>query len=91
MANDWKEAASEGWDTWKELLNCGADEKISNVYRLYRAPMWQMGFTKALESGKNLLAIGAEADKNVITHLQTQTIPANKWAVFTMRGSFSGK
>ncbi|MBZ9637326.1 GyrI-like domain-containing protein [Clostridium sp. FP1] len=50
-----------------------------------------MGFTKTLENGETLLAIGAEADTNVLTDLQTYTIPANKWAVFTVTGSLSGK
>jgi AraC family transcriptional regulator len=88
MANDWKEATGEVWNTWEEFLNGGTDEKISE---LYRAPMWQMGFTKTLENGETLLAIGAESDTNVLMDLQTYTIPANKWAIFTVRGSLSGK
>ncbi|GCD09372.1 AraC family transcriptional regulator [Clostridium tagluense] len=91
MENDWKEALGEVWSTWKEFLEGGTDEKIGAVHNLYRAPMWQMGFTKTLENGETLLAIGAEADTNVLTDLQTYTIPANKWAVFTVTGSFSGK
>ncbi|MBZ9688743.1 AraC family transcriptional regulator [Clostridium estertheticum] len=91
MANDWKEASGEVWNTWEEFLNGGTDEKISNDYKLYRAPMWQMGFTKTLENGETLLAIGAEADTNVLTNLQTYTIPANKWVIFTAKGSLSDK
>ncbi|MDR7855039.1 GyrI-like domain-containing protein [Tissierella sp.] len=90
MENDWKEAAGEVWDTWEEFLNGGLNEKISE---LYHAPMWQMGFTKTLETGEALLAIGAEADTNTndLTDLQTYTIPENKWVIFTVRGSLSGK
>jgi AraC family transcriptional regulator len=88
VANDWKEVAGEAWDVWEQFLNGGTNEKISH---LYHAPMWQMGFTKTLENGETLLAIGAEADTNIVTDLQTYTIPANKWAVFTVRGSLSGK
>ncbi|MEG1254260.1 MAG: GyrI-like domain-containing protein [Clostridium sp.] len=91
ITNDWKEAAGEVWNTWNEFLNGGTNEKISDVYNLYREPMWQMGFTKTLDDGETLLAIGAEADTNVLTDLQTYTIPANKWAIFTVRGSLSGK
>ena len=88
VAYNWKEAAGEVWDVWEQFLNGGSNEKISH---LYHAPMWQMGFTETLENGETLLAIGAEADTNVVTDLQTYTIPANKWAVFTVRGSLSGK
>ena len=90
VANNWKEAAGEVWDVWEEFLNGGVNEKISH---LYHAPLWQMGFTKTLENGDALLAIGAEADTNTnaLTDLQEYTISANKWAVFTVRGSLSGK
>ncbi len=91
IANDWKEAAGEVWNIWDEFLGSGFDRKIACDYKLYRAPMWQMGFTKTLENGETLLAIGAEADENVVTDLQAYTIPANKWAVFTAKGSLSGK
>jgi len=90
-ANDWKEAVGKAWDVWDEFLNGDLDRKIACEYKLYRAPMWQMGFTKTLENGETLLAIGAESDENISTNLQTYTIPANKWAVFTVRGSLSGK
>lgn len=91
MASDWKEAGGEVWNTWEEFLNGGTNEKISDEYKLYREPMWQMGFTKTLENGETLLAIGAQADNRTITDLQTYTIPANKWAVFTVKGNLSGK
>lgn len=91
IANDWKEAAGEVWNIWDEFFGSGFDRKIACDYKLYRAPMWQMGFTKTLENGETLLAIGAEADENVVTDLQAYTIPANKWAVFTAKGSLSGK
>lgn len=91
IANDWKEAAGEVWNIWDEFLGSGFDRKIACDYKLYRAPMWQMGFTKTLENGETLLAIGAEADENVVTDLQAYTIPANKWAVFTAKGCLSGK
>lgn len=91
IANDWKEAAGEVWNIWDEFFGSGFDRKIACDYKLYRAPMWQMGFTKTLENGETLLAIGAEADENVVTDLQAYTIPANKWAVFIAKGSLSGK
>ena len=91
VANNWKEDAGEAWHVWDEFLNGDFDRKIAYEYKLYCAPMWQMGFTKTLENGEALLAIGAEADKNVSTDLQVYTIPANKWAVFTVKGSLSGK
>lgn len=91
IANDWKESAGEVWTTWDEFLNGGTDEKSGDVYKLYRAPMWQMGFTKTLDNGETLLAIGAQADENVLTDLDNYTIPASKWAIFTVRGSLSGK
>ena len=90
-ADDWKEAAGDAWNVWNEFFNDGMDEKIACEYKLYRAPMWQMGFTKTLENGETLLAIGAESDENISTNLQRYTIPANKWAVFTVRGSLTGK
>lgn len=91
VANDWREVAGEVWNIWDEFLNHGMNEKIRDQYKLYRAPMWQMGFTKTLENGETLLAIGAEADDNILTDLDVYTIPANKWAVFTARGNLSGK
>jgi len=90
-ANDWKEALGEAWDIWYEFLDGDIDRKIACEYKLYRSPMWQMGFTKTLENGETILAIGAEADENVVTDLQSYTIPAGKWAVFTARGSLNGK
>lgn len=90
-ANDWKDSAGEVWNTWDEFLNGGMDERIACEYKLYRAPMWQMGFTKTFENGETLLAIGAEADENKSINLQSYTIPASKWAVFTVKGSLSGK
>ncbi|MEG0774084.1 helix-turn-helix domain-containing protein [Clostridium sp.] len=90
-ANDWKEASGEIWNTWNEFLNEGTDEKLACSYKLYRKPMWQMGFTKTLDNGETILAIGAEADSNTITNLQNYTIPANTWAIFTVKGSLSGK
>ncbi len=90
-ANDWKEALGEVWDIWDEFLDGDLDRKLACEYKLYRSPMWQMGFTKTLENGETLLAIGAEADEKVVTDLQSYTIPAGKWAVFTVRGSLSGK
>lgn len=89
VANDWKEASDEAWGVWEDFFQKGPDEKIANAYKLYRAPMWQMGFTETLENGETLLAIGAEADAGVETNLQAFPIPANKWAVFTVRGSLN--
>lgn len=90
-ANDWKESSGEAWDLWNEFLNGGTDRKLACDYKLYRSPMWQMGFTQTLENGETLMAIGAEADENVVTDLETYTIPASKWAVFTVRGNLSSK
>jgi AraC family transcriptional regulator len=89
-ANDWKEAAGEVWEAWDEFLNGGTNDRICH---LYHAPMWQMGFTTTMENGETLLAIGAEADTNTNykTDLEIYTVPANKWEVFTVRGSLSGK
>lgn len=91
MANNWKEAADEEWAIWEEFLSRGMDQRIGESYKLYRSPMWQMGFTKTLDNGETLLAIGAESDGGVYHDLQTYTIPASLWVVFTVKGSLSRK
>lgn len=87
LLNDWKAEAGDSWNVWQSYFNSGLDEEFVKE-ELYRAPMWQMGFTQTLENGDILMAIGAEAMG--ITERQQFTIPANKWAVFTVKGSLQG-
>lgn len=85
-AESWKDAMGEEWQIWDEFLNKGMNQKLVGAYH---APMWQMGYTKTLDSGETLLAIGAEADATAYPDLQSYTIPSSKWAVFTVKGSLS--
>lgn len=88
-SNNWKESLGEVWHIWEDFFR-NIDKKLYD-HKLYRNPMWQMGFTKTLENGETLLAIGAEAKEDILTDLDTYVIPANKWAVFTVKGSLNGK
>jgi AraC family transcriptional regulator len=85
-AKSWKESMGTEWEVWHEFLNQGMDQRLSKAYH---APLWQMGFTKTLENGESLLAIGAETNVEDYPDLQTSTIPAGRWAVFSVKGSLS--
>ena len=86
--NNWKEAAGEEWLIWEDFLNNGANELIRDKYKLYQPPLWQIGFTKTLENGDFLLAIGAEKKEDVeYLEFSEVLIPASKWAVFGVKGS----
>ncbi|QOR34955.1 AraC family transcriptional regulator [Clostridium sp. 'deep sea'] len=88
QAISWKEAMKEEWQIWDEFLGKDIDKKLAK-YKLYRSPMWQMGFTKYNKNCQSVIAIGAEQDENHYDDLQTCKIPAGIWAVFTAKGKLT--
>ncbi|MBT3273962.1 MAG: hypothetical protein HN368_12470, partial [Spirochaetales bacterium] len=85
----WQEALKDIWQIWDEYLNGPMNEKIRDEYKLYRAPLWQIGFTQTLQSGDQIIAIGAEDDGGEYPDLDRFTIPARIWAVFPTRGTLN--
>ena len=90
-SDNWKEQMGESWEFWNDFLNNGKDSVISNKYKLYKAPFWQMGVTHTLENGDILECIGAEAAGENYPELEHFEIPASTWAVFTAKGSLNNK
>jgi AraC family transcriptional regulator len=88
-AISWKEANKEVWAIWDEFLNGEMNERIRDEYKLYRKPLWQIGFTQMLQNGEQIIAIGAESDGKEYPNLDRFTIPANTWAVFPARGTLN--
>lgn len=87
ILNDWKAEAGDTWNIWQAFFESGMDQALAEE-KLYREPLWQMGFTQTLENGDVLIAIGAETRGE--SERDRFAIPSSKWAVFTVRGSLQG-
>lgn len=90
-ASNWQDRMNDVWIFWDEFLSKGMDEKIGRVYKLYRAPFWQMGVTQTLANGETVIAIGAESNGKEYSDLDTFEVPASTWAVFNSKGSLNQK
>ena len=80
--------------SWEKYLDI-RDEKLGNTpnevvrdkYKLYRAPLWQVGLAHCLEDGSVEMSIGAEVkDGEKYPGLDLFEIPAATWAVFSGKG-----
>lgn len=90
-ASNWEERLGDIWKFWDEYLDGGVDRKIARDYKLYREPFYQIGVTQTLDNGETVVAIGAESDGKEYTDLETFTVPASTWAVFTAKGTLNQK
>ena len=79
--------------SWEKYLDA-KDEKtektpnevIRDKYKLYRAPLWQVGLAHCLEDGSIEMSIGAEAGDGEYPGFDLFEIPAATWAVFSGKG-----
>jgi len=73
-------------DTVDEKLGKTPNEAIRDEYRLYRAPLWQVGVSRVLEDGNFEMSIGAEALEGEYPGLNLFEIPKGTWAMFSGKG-----
>ena len=73
-------------DTKDENLGKTPNEVIRDDYKLYRAPMWQVGMSHVLDDGNFEMSIGAQADNGEYPGFDFFEIPAGQWAKFTAKG-----
>jgi len=73
-------------DTKDEKLGKTPNEVIRDDYKLYRAPLYQVGVAHALKDGSIEMSIGAEADGRDYPGLDLFEIPAATWAMFSGKG-----
>ena len=79
--------------SWEKYLDI-KDEKLGNTpneiirdkYKLYRAPLWQVGLAHVLEDGNIEMAIGAESKGGEYPNFDLFEIPAATWAIFSGKG-----
>lgn len=88
QAEDWQERSGTRWQAWADFLG-ETNRRIRDDYRLYRPPLWQLGVTQTLPDGRVTTSIGAQADGRAVPGLDSFTVPAATWAVFTCRGALS--
>lgn len=86
---DWKDRMGDIWRYWDQFLNGEMNQIVRDKYKLYRAPLWQVGVTHTLDNGETVIAIGAESAGGEYPELQTFTVPASTWAVFTAKGKLN--
>jgi len=85
---------SNGYDySWGKFLD-SKDEKLGKTpnevvrddYKLYRAPLYQVGLAHVAADGNTIMSIGAEADGREYPGLDLFEIPAATWAMFSGKG-----
>jgi AraC family transcriptional regulator len=83
----WSNAWEKYLDIKDEKLGRTPNEVIRDKYKLYRAPMWQIGVAHSLEDGSLDMSIGAEIrDGEEYPEVESFEIPAATWAVFSGKG-----
>jgi AraC family transcriptional regulator len=91
-AEDWTQEFPDIMAYWDQFLDGGANPILRDQYRLYRAPLWQVGVTETLPGGETVTKIGAEARPGEdYPELTRFDIPAHTWAIFTARGRLNQK
>ena len=73
-------------DTKNEKLGKTPNEVIRDDYKLYRAPLWQVGMSHILEDGSIEMSIGAQAGDGDYAEMDLFEIPAGTWAMFSGKG-----
>jgi len=73
-------------DIKDENLGNTPNEIIRDKYKLYRAPLWQVGLAHVLEDGSVEMSIGAESKGGEYPKFDLFEIPAATWAIFPGKG-----
>lgn len=73
-------------DIKNEKLGRTPNEVIRDKYKLYRAPLWQVGLAHGLEDGSVEMSIGAQIGDGEYPGFDLFEIPAATWAVFSGKG-----
>jgi len=73
-------------DIKDEKLGFTPNEIIRDKYKLYRAPLWQVGLAHGLKDGSIEMSIGAEAGNGEYPGFDLFEIPAATWAMFKGKG-----
>ncbi len=88
----WTEARPDVWKFWDHFLDEGENIIIRDKYKLYRWPLWQVGFNEILDNGDTVVKIGAEVrEGEEYPELTKFDIPAHTWAIFTCKGTLNQK
>ena len=72
-------------DTVDEKLGKTPNEVIRDDYKLYHAPMWQVGMSHVLDDGNFEMSIGAQADDGEYPGFDFFEIPEGQWVMFTAK------
>ena len=73
-------------DTISEKLGKTPNEAVRDDYKLYRAPLYQVGIANVSEDGSIKMSIGAQAKDGEYAGLDLFEIPAGTWAMFSGKG-----
>jgi len=73
-------------DIKDEKLGKTPNEVIRDDYKLYRAPLWQVGVSHVADDGNIEMSIGAQAAEGEYPGFELFEIPAGTWAMFTGKG-----
>ena len=83
-------AYSYSWEKFLDIkdekLGYTPNEVIRDKFKLYRAPLWQVGLAHGLEDGSIEMSIGAEAGNGEYPGFDLFEIPAATWVVFSGKG-----
>ena len=83
----WGNAWEKYLDITDEKLNKTPNEVIRDNYKLYRAPLWQIGIAHNFEDGGTDISIGAEVKVGEeYPEFDLFEIPAGTWAKFSGKG-----
>ena len=85
-ANGFSHSWEKFLDIKNEKLGRTPNEVIRDKYKLYRAPLWQVGLAHGLEDGSVEMSIGAEVGDEEYPGFDLFEIPAATWAVFSGKG-----
>lgn len=87
----WTNAWEKYLDIKDEKLGRTPNEVVRDKYKLYRAPLWQVGVAHGFEDGNIDMSIGAEVKEGEeYSELDLFEIPAATWAVFSGKGKVYG-
>ena len=86
MSNGYNYSWEKFLDIKDEKLGRTPNEVIRDEYKLYRAPLWQVGLAHSLADGDIEMSIGAQAGDGEYPGFDLFEIPAGTWAMFSGKG-----
>jgi len=86
LSNGYNYSWGKFLDIKDEKFGKTPNEVIRDDYKLYRAPLWQVGVAHALEDGSIEMSIGAQTKDGEYPGLDLFEIPAGTWAMFSGKG-----